>query len=146
METLVLEPVPVGSHHRNAHNCWQSINVEVALPPDFALPLHTDRQEDIGGTIRDTQPKLRNEPKGARRGNGKTTFLVFALALANAKKAGLNPLPNEPNAGPAFTVYGNCKTALSFPQQMCRDCQKTPRFALRISATPLHILFKGDPA
>ena len=48
--------------------------------------------------------KLRNEPKERGVETGKTPFLVFALAPANAKKAGLNLLPNEPNGGPGSCV------------------------------------------
>jgi hypothetical protein len=42
---------------------------------------------------------LRNEPKERGAGNQKMPFLVFALAPANAIKAGENQLPNEPKGG-----------------------------------------------
>jgi hypothetical protein len=70
------EPAQTRSHPVEALDLFQGYrrqftNIEVAPPPPFALP----------GLM---HHKIAKRTQGGRRGNGKMSFLVFALAPANA--------------------------------------------------------------
>jgi len=55
------------------------------------------------------------------------------FSASKRQKAGLNLLPNEPNVGQAFPVYGNCETALEFA-----DPQKSAIYAkARVISSPM---------
>jgi hypothetical protein len=98
----------------------QSSRIEVTLTPPCPLPLDTDRQEDIARhhdkSGIDAPQELQKRTQEARRGNGKMSFLVFALAPANAiKQAGIY----EPKDGQPFRSMETAKRLLYFGRLIC---------------------------